>query len=60
MKIILKALVALITVMVGGILGIALLSGYIWWKVLLFLSACYLIGHLIYGLLRVIDKNFSS
>lgn len=60
MKAILKGLVALITLIIGLLLGILLLSGLVWWRVLLFALACYLVGQMVYRLLRIIDKKFSN
>ena len=60
MKIILKVLVALITVTVGWFLGIVLLGDLIWWKILVFAGACVVIGQLVYKLLRIIDKRYTS
>lgn len=60
MKVALKTLVALITIVVGCFLGIVLLSGLVWWKILVFAWACAIIGQLVYNLLRAIDKKYSS
>lgn len=60
MKIILKACVASITLAIGFLLGIFLLSGFVLWKTLVFAAACAVIGQLVYKLLRVIDEKFST
>lgn len=60
MKKFLKCLVALITLMFGLLLGIILLSEFIWWRLLLFAVACSFIGQFVYRLLRIIDRKFSN
>lgn len=60
MQKVIKAFVALITLTIGVVLGITLLSDFIWWKMLVFAGACYVIGQLVYKLLRIIDRRFSD
>ena len=58
LKAFLKALVAICTLTVGWLLGVYLLDWFVSWKTALFLLACLGIGHIVYSILRVIDKRF--
>ena len=56
MKYMVKGIVWIVLITIGLLLGPPLLIGFVWWKVLIFGIACYLIGHGAYKLFRVIDK----
>lgn len=58
MKIFLKIVIALLTLSIGWLLGTFLLDWSKLWKVALFYLACWGIGHVIYSILRVIDKRY--
>lgn len=58
MKVFLKTIVALGALGVGWLLGIYLLDWLVAWRVILFFVACWGIGHIVYSILRVIDKRF--
>lgn len=57
MKYMVKGIVWIVLITIGLLLGPPLLIGFVWWKVLIFGIACYLIGHGAYKLFRVIDKD---
>ena len=58
MKTFLKIIVAICTLAVGLLLGIYLLDWSVLWKAALFFLACWAIGHIVYAILRAIDKRF--
>jgi fatty-acid desaturase len=60
MRYLLKGIIWLVILSVGLLLGIKLLPGFVWWQIILFIIACYAIGHISYKLFRLIDKRFSS
>lgn len=60
MKYLLKALVWLVILSVGLLLGIKLLPSFVWWHILLFIAMSYAIGQISYKLFRLIDKRFSA
>lgn len=60
MKKCLKALMALLTIGIGLLLGIILLVDFVWWKIILFGMLCHVTGHLVYKVLRVIDDKFAK
>lgn len=60
MKYLLKAFVWLVILTFGFLLGVKLLPGFVWWKILLFFAVCYAVGQIAYKLFRLIDKRFSS
>ena len=45
MKYMVKGIVWIVLITIGLLLGPPLLIGFVWWKVLIFGIACYLIGH---------------
>ena len=55
-----KGIVWIVLITIGLLLGPPLLIGFVWWKVLIFGIACYLIGHGAYKLFRVIDKHYNT
>ncbi|MPM95686.1 hypothetical protein SDC9_142841 [bioreactor metagenome] len=57
-KILMKILVAICTLGVGWLLGIYLLDWSVFWKTALFFLACWGIGHIVYSILRAIDKRY--
>lgn len=60
MKIFLKSVIAVLTLTIGGVLGIYLLDWSELWKVALFYLACWGIGHIVYSILRVVDKLYGN
>lgn len=60
MKKFLKYIVAIFTVIIGFLLGIYLLDGLAIWRVALFLLVCWGMGHVVYYILRVIDKRYEN
>lgn len=44
MKYMVKGIVWIVLITIGLLLGPPLLIGFVWWKVLIFGIACYLIG----------------
>ena len=58
MKAFCKTLVAICTLGIGWLLGIYLLDWSVLWKVALFFLACWVTGHLVYSILRAIDKRY--
>jgi len=60
LKAFLKVLVAICTLVVGLLLGIYLLDWSVPWKVILFNLACWGIGHIVYSILRAIDKRYGK
>ncbi len=60
LKAFLKALVAICTLVVGWLLGIYLLDWSVPWKVTLFYLSCWGIGHIVYSILRAIDKRYGK
>ena len=60
MKYMVKGIVWIVLITIGLLLGPPLLIGFVWWKVLIFGIACYLIGHGAYKLFREIDKHYNT
>ena len=60
MKAFLKVLVAICTLFVGWLLGVYLLDWSVPWKVAFFVLACWGIGHIVYSILRAIDKRYQK
>lgn len=60
MKILLKTVVAIITLGLGWLLGIYLLDGAVLWKMGLFFAACWGIGQIVYAVLRAIDRQYGQ
>jgi len=59
MRYFLKVIIWIVLIATGLLLGINLLAGFLWWKIIIFAIACYLIGHGAYKLLRLIDKYYT-
>ena len=58
MKYMVKGIVWIVLITIGLLLGPPLLIGFVWWKVLIFGIACYLIGHIIdVEKLEIVIKN---
>lgn len=58
MNIFLKSITAILTVLIGVLLGIYLLDGWVYWKIILWGIACVAVGHMTYAILRAIDKRY--
>lgn len=54
----LKYIVVIVTIMIGFLLGIYLLDRLVIWRVALFLMVCWGMGHVVYYILRVIDRQY--
>ena len=60
MRVFLKSIVAVLTVLTGWFLGVYLLDEFVYWKFMLFVLVCWAIGHAVYKVLRMIDRRFIS
>lgn len=58
MRIFLKAIMAVFTIIVGVVMGIYLLNGFVAWKIPFWALGCSFFGKLIDKTFKAIDKKF--
>lgn len=58
MQILLKLLVAVLTLATGWFMGVTLLVGFVPWKIPLWALACVGVGNLTHAVLRAIDRRY--
>lgn len=58
MRTFLKSITAILMIFIGVMLGISLLDGFVYWKMILWGLACAGVGNMTYAIFRAIDKRY--